>query len=150
MGALDASVLLLIASAIPLGLAMEKSGLAALLAERAVQWLGHLGPRVILSGFYLCTMVLTELLTNNATAVLMTPLAIGTASALGVDATPFLVAVMFAASACFSTPIGYQTNLIVMGPGGYTFGDYFRFGLPLNLLLWIGASLLIPVFFPLF
>lgn len=148
MAALDAPVLLLIASSIPLGLAMERCGLADSIAQGIVGGLGSLGPPAVLSGFYLVTSILTSLLSNNATAVLMTPLALGTASALNVDPHPFLLAVMFGASACFATPIGYQTNLIVMGPGGYTFGDYFRFGLPLNVLLWIVASFLIPWMWP--
>lgn len=149
MAALDAPVLLLIASSIPLGLAMERCGLADLIAGGIVDTLGRFGPRVVLSGFYLTTSVLTALLSNNATAVLMTPLAIGAANALGVDPRPFLLAVTFGASACFATPIGYQTNLIVMGPGGYTFGDFFRFGLPLNVFLWLVATFLIPWFWPL-
>jgi di/tricarboxylate transporter len=149
IAALDAPVLLLIASSIPLGLAMERCGLADTVAHGIVTALGGLGPVAVLSGFYLATSVLTALLSNNATAVLMTPLALGTATALGVDPKPFLLAVMFGASACFVTPIGYQTNLIVMGPGGYTFGDFFRFGLPLNVLLWLMATVLIPLFWPL-
>ena len=149
IAALDAPVLLLIASSIPLGLAMERCGLADTVAHGIVAGLGGLGPVAVLSGFYLTTSVLTALLSNNATAVLMTPLALGTAAALGVDPKPFLLAVMFGASACFVTPIGYQTNLIVMGPGGYTFGDFFRFGLPLNVLLWLMATVLIPAFWPL-
>jgi len=148
MAALDPPVLLLIACTIPLGLAMERCGLAGGLARILVSSLGSLGPVAVMSGFYLVTSVLTALLSNNATAVLMTPLALHAAGTLGVDPRPFLLAVTFGASACFVTPIGYQTNLIVMGPGGYTFGDYFRFGLPLNVMLWIVATILIPVFWP--
>jgi di/tricarboxylate transporter len=149
VAALDARVLLLISAAIPLGLALEKTGAAARAAESIVGALGTFGPAAVLSGFYLCTMILTEMISNNAAAVLMSPLALAAAAALGADPRPFLIAVTFGASACFSTPIGYQTNLIVMGPGGYTFGDYLRFGLPLNLLLWLTASILIPSFWPL-
>jgi di/tricarboxylate transporter len=148
MAALDPPVLLLIASSIPLGVGMEKTGLATLLTTLTVHGLESVGPVAVLSGFYLLTSVLSSFLSNNATAVLMTPIAIGVAAELGVDTRPFLLAIAFGASASFATPVGYQTNLIVMGPGGYTFGDYFRFGLPLNVLLWIAATLLIPVFWP--
>jgi di/tricarboxylate transporter len=149
LGSLDASVLLLIAGSIPLGLGMEKTGLAQAVVDTAMNALGSLGPVAVLSGFYLITSVFSAFLSNNATAVLMAPLAFGVASALGVDVRAFLIAIAYGASASFATPVGYQTNMIVMGPGGYTFGDYFRFGLPLNVLLWIAATFLIPVFFPL-
>lgn len=149
VAALDAPVLLLIAGTIPLGLALEKTGTAGMLVNQLVGMLGGLGPTAVLSGFYLLTSVLSSFLSNNAAALLMSPLALGVATALGVDVRPFLLAIAFGASASFATPVGYQTNLIVMGPGGYTFGDYFRFGLPLNILLWIAATFLIPVFWPL-
>ncbi|HMB71773.1 MAG TPA: SLC13 family permease, partial [bacterium] len=123
--------------------------LAGVLVEGCVSLLGGMGPVAVLSGFYLLTSVFSSFLSNNATALLMSPLAVGVAAALGVDQRPFLVAIAFGASASFATPVGYQTNLIVMGPGGYTFGDYFRFGLPLNVLLWIAATFLIPFFYPL-
>lgn len=147
--ALDAPVLLLIASTIPLGIGMEETGLARLIVNAVVGALDDVGPVAVLSGFYLLTSVFSSFLSNNATAVLMAPIAVGVANALGVDTRPFLLAIAFGASASFATPVGYQTNLIVMGPGGYTFGDYFRFGLPLNILLWIAATILIPVFWPL-
>jgi di/tricarboxylate transporter len=149
VSALDAPVLFLIIGSIPLGVAMQKTGLAALAVDGTLAVLGGLGPVVVLSGFYLLTGILSAFLSNNATAVLMSPLALGVAASLGVDARPFLLAIAFGASASFATPVGYQTNTIVMGPGGYTFGDYFRFGLPLNILLWIAATFLIPVFWPL-
>ncbi len=149
VSSLDTPVLFLIAGSIPLGLAMEKTGLAELLVHGVVELLGGFGPVFVLSGFYLLTGILSAFLSNNATAVLMSPLALGVASTLGVDARPFLLAIAFGASASFATPVGYQTNLIVMGPGGYTFGDFLRFGLPLNVILWIAATFLIPVFYPL-
>jgi di/tricarboxylate transporter len=92
--------------------------------------------------------VLTELVTNNAAAAVAFPLAQATASALGVDLTPFVMAIMMAASASFSSPIGYQTNLMVMGPGGYRFGDFLRIGLPLNLIVGLGTVALAPMVFP--
>jgi di/tricarboxylate transporter len=93
--------------------------------------------------------VLTELVSNNAVAVVVTPIAIGLAAALGLDPRAFVVAVMVAASASFATPIGYQTNMLVYGPGGYRFTDFLRVGVPLNISIGILASLLIPVFWPL-
>jgi len=94
-------------------------------------------------------MVLTELVSNNAVAVVMTPIAIGLASALGVDARPLVIAVMMAASASFSTPIGYQTNTLVYGPGGYKFTDFLRVGVPLNISLAVVCSIAIPMIWPL-
>jgi len=100
-------------------------------------------------GIYLLTSVLTELVSNNAVAVVVTPIAIGLATSLGVDPRPLVVAVMVAASASFATPIGYQTNTLVYGPGGYKFTDFMRIGIPLNLSIGVLASLLIPAFWPL-
>lgn len=97
---------------------------------------------------YLITCLMTELITNNAAAILLTPVAIGMAHELGVDPRPFVFAVCFAASASFMTPTGYQTNMMVYGPGSYRFTDFTRFGAPLNLLFWLLASLLIPRFWP--
>jgi di/tricarboxylate transporter len=106
-------------------------------------------PNYVLGGVILLTSISTQLLSNNATAVLLLPIAISTALGLGVNPKPFIVAVCFGASACFATPIGYQTNLLVYGPGGYRFSDYFKLGIPLNLLVLFLGTLLIPVFWPL-
>ncbi|NNE44078.1 MAG: SLC13 family permease [Gemmatimonadetes bacterium] len=149
IASMDSPVLFLVAGSIPLGIAMEATGLAQGLVNVVLATLGGMGPIAVLSGFYFLTSLLSSFLSNNATAVLMAPLAFGVASALGLQPQPFLVAIAFGASASFATPVGYQTNTIVMGPGGYTFGDYFRFGLPLNIMLWIAATILIPVFYPL-
>jgi di/tricarboxylate transporter len=149
IGALDAPILFLIAGSIPLGLGMEQTGLAQAIVDGTMDALHGLGPLAVLSAFYFLTSLFSSFLSNNATAVLMAPLAFSVSGALGVNVEPFLIAIAFGASASFATPVGYQTNTIVMGPGGYTFGDYFRFGLPLNLLMWGAFTLLVRVFWPL-
>ena len=146
--ALQANVLLLIAGTIALGLAMEKTGTSQVYARLFLGALDGLSPLWVLGGFLLLTSLSTHILSNNATAVLLLPVAISTAQGLGVDPMPFIVGVVFGASACFASPIGYQTNLLVYGPGGYRFGDYLKVGIPLNLLVVGGATLLIPVFWP--
>jgi di/tricarboxylate transporter len=105
-------------------------------------------PRMLIACLYMLTSVLTAFLSNNAVAVLLTPIVINIAAALGVNPKPLLMAVAFGASASFATPVGYQTNTIVMGPGGYTFGDYLRVGVPLSIITWITATILIPIFWP--
>lgn len=147
--AVNWNIIMLIAGSLGLGLAMEKSGGAVFIAHHMNSLLGSLGPIVALSGTYLVSMVLTELIANNAVAALMTPIAIQTALALGCDPRPFIFAVMFAASASFATPIGYQTNTMIYGAGGYKFTDFFKIGIPLNVLFWFLATMLIPVFWPL-
>lgn len=107
------------------------------------------GPWVLVGACYLMTSILTEVLSNNATAVLLVPIVLGIAERLGIEPKPLLVAVAFGASASFATPIGYQTNTLVMGPGGYRVTDYLRIGLPLNLGLALVATLVIPFFWPL-
>ncbi len=147
--ALDSGVLFLLAGMIPLGLAMEKTGLAAHLAGAVVDFAGPRGPYFLIGAIYLMTSLLTELLSNNAVALLVTPICLDLAGRLGVDAKPLLMAVAFGASASFATPIGYQTNTMVMGPGGYLFRDFLRVGLPLNVLMFFAGTLLIPLFWPL-
>jgi di/tricarboxylate transporter len=145
---LDASVLLLIAATIPLGIAMEKTGMAEIIARFLIGVAGGYGPVALVSTMYILSNILTEFLSNNAVAALMVPIVMQISHSLGIDAKPLLIAVMFAASAAFSTPIGYQTHLMVMGPGGYFFRDYLKIGVALDILLWIAATLLIPKFFP--
>ena len=140
--------LVMLACLIPLGTAMENTGLAGLIAGKWVGQLQDWGPAVVLSGIYLLTSLLTSIISNNATAVLMIPIALSTSLQLQVDPKPFVMAVMFAASASFMTPVGYQTNLFIFGPGGYKFTDFLRVGAPLNLLFWILASIMIPLFWP--
>jgi len=146
--AIDPTVLLLLAGAFPLGLAMQETGLAADLAHRFAGAMGSTSPHVFLGGVYLFTSVLTALLSNNATAVLLTPIVLSLSREMGFEPLPFLMAVLFGASACFATPMGYQTNALVMGPGGYRFRDYLAFGLPLNLILAAVCAVLIPIFWP--
>lgn len=145
---LDFPVLLLLIGTIPLGVAMCETGLAHALVHQVTGFLGASHPIVFLSAFYLVTSLTTNVLSNKATAVLLAPIAFQLAAQLNVDPKPFLIAICYAASASFATPIGYPTNLIVMGPGGYHFGDYLKIGVPMNLLMWALATLLIPVFWP--
>jgi di/tricarboxylate transporter len=147
--AIDWQVIFLLAGILPLGLALERSGAAAILSQQLVGSVGILGPVAVLAVFYLLAAVLTEFMSNNAAAVLLAPVAISSAVALGVDPRPLLVAVAFAASTSFATPVGYQTNAMVYGPGGYRFTDFTRVGVPLNLLFWGLSVWLIPLFWPL-
>jgi di/tricarboxylate transporter len=143
--AIDFRILVLIAGALALGLAIEETGTAELLAGRLFDLTRAHGPHAVLAAVYLLTMLTTEMLSNNAAAVLVFPIALSTASALGVDPRPFIMATTFAASASFSTPIGYQTNTLVYGTGGYRFVDFLRVGLPLNIVFGVIAVLIIPL-----
>lgn len=142
------SILFIIFGMLGLGKAMENTGAAALIAEGTTDLLRTHGPLVVLAAVYLIASILTEIVTNNAVAILLTPIVIGIAQSMGVDARPFVVAVMFGASASFMTPIGYQTNTYVFGAGGYRFSDFPRIGVPLNLILWVVAIIFIPIFWP--
>ena len=148
--AMQADVLMLIAGTIALGAAMEKTGASRLYAELFLEFFAGMGPSVILGAFILLTSISTQILSNNATAVLLMPIAVSTAAGLGVDPKPFIMAVCFGASACFATPIGYQTNLLVYGPGNYRFSDFLKLGIPLNLNLIVLAmgTAFIPLFWP--
>jgi di/tricarboxylate transporter len=146
--AVQADVLLLIAGTLALGTAMEKTGTSQIYAEGYLKIFAGFSPTFVLGGFILLVSISTQILSNNATAVLLLPIAVSTALGLGVDPRPFIIAVCFGASACFATPIGYQTNLLVYGPGGYRFTDYLKLGIPLNLLVLILGTLLIPVIWP--
>ena len=133
---------------IPLGKAMETTGTARFIAEYLVEGLQVFGPTAVLSGLYLVTTILTSLMSNTATGVLMLPIALSLGETLGTRPEPFVFSIMFASSASFMTPMGYQTNTFVFGPGGYKFSDFLRVGAPLNLLFWILATLFIPIFWP--
>ncbi|MCG6896239.1 MAG: SLC13 family permease [Thiocapsa sp.] len=145
--AVDWQVLLVIAASLGLGKAMEVTGAAGFLAGKLIALAGE-DPWLTLLMVYLITTVLTEIVTNNAAAVLMFAIAAGAAEVIGADFKPFLFTIMMAASASFVTPIGYQTNLMVMGPGGYRFGDYVRMGLPLNLVAGLVTCSLAPLVWP--
>ncbi len=146
---IDGRLLALIFAMLAVGAALESSGAVELIVQAFAPLLGQLPPFLIVWAVYLLTSVLTELVSNNAVAVVITPIAIGLGSALGVDPRPLVVAVMVAASASFATPIGYQTNMLVYGPGGYRFADFLRVGIPLNLSVGLLASALIPFIWPL-
>lgn len=146
--AVDWKILLLIIGMLVIGSAMDKTGAATTLANGVTDLLGPLGPWGILCGVYLLASIMTEMVSNNAVAVVLAPIAIRIAEAIDVSPIPFLVAVMFGASASFATPIGYQTNTYVFGAGGYQFKDFVKVGVPLNLLLWVIASCLIPLIWP--
>jgi di/tricarboxylate transporter len=146
--AIDWKVIFLLAGILTLGRAMENTGTASFLADLLVSAAGSLGPVALVAAFYLLTSLLTEAMSNNATAVLLAPVAIATADSLGVDARPLLMAVAFAASASFMTPMGYQTNTMIFSAGGFKFMDFVRVGGPLNLIFWVLATIFIPIFWP--
>ena len=146
--AIDWKVIFLLGGVIPLGLAIDQTGAAAWLASTVLDPFLGFGPLVVLAVLYLVTAVLTETMSNNAAAVLLAPIALSLANALGADPRPFLVAITFAASTSFATPVGYQTNTMIYAPGGYRFADYVRVGGPLNLVFWVLAVVLIPRFWP--
>ncbi|MBK8200514.1 MAG: SLC13 family permease [Acidobacteria bacterium] len=142
-------ILMLIFGMLGLGIAMEKTGAAALVVGFLADLSKGMGPLALLVIVYAFTSLVTEVMSNNAAAILITPLAIGLANQIGVDPRAFVVAVMFAASASFATPIGYQTNTLVYRAGGYKFLDFVRFGAPLNIIFVVVASVVIPLFWPL-
>jgi di/tricarboxylate transporter len=147
----DYQVLVVIGAALGLGEAVEQSGVASTVAGGMLAVIGDhpaIAPMLALLGIYLMTNLFTELITNNAAAVLIYPIAKATALELDVNLVPYVIAIMIAASASFSTPIGYQTNLMVYGPGGYRYSDYLRIGLPLNLLIMAVTVILTPQVWP--
>lgn len=145
----DGRLLTLIFAMLAVGAALQASGAVELIVNMLVPMLSQMPPILMIWMLYLITSVLTELVSNNAVAVVVTPIAIALAQALGVDPRPFVVAVMVAASASFATPIGYQTNMMVYGPGGYRFTDFMRVGIPLNLSIGLISSVMIPLIWPL-
>jgi di/tricarboxylate transporter len=147
--AVDLNVIVVIASSFGLGTALATTGVASALAGLFIAPLANFGDLGLLLGILLATTLLTELVTNNAAAVLMFPIAVATAAQAGLDVRPFAMAVAVGASASFLSPIGYQTNTMVYGMGGYHFGDFARVGLPLTILMFIVCGLMIPLGWPL-
>jgi len=145
---IDGRLLAMIFAMLAVGAGLDHSGAVQLLVDRVAPLMQGLPPFATIFVVYTLTSLLTEMVSNNAVAVILTPIAIGLAAALGVDPRPFVVAVMFGASASFATPIGYQTNTLVYGPGGYRFSDFLRIGVPMNILMMLVMSTLIPLFFP--
>jgi di/tricarboxylate transporter len=145
--AVDREIVLLVAAALALGTALEATGGAAYIAMLVLQTMEGASPSAVLSALFFIVAALTNVLTNNAAAVLFTPIAVNVAAALGADVFPFALAVTFGASCSFATPIGYQTNLLVMGPGHYRFMDFVVAGLPLVILLWLAFSLFVPWYY---
>ncbi len=147
-GFIDGRLLAMIFAMLAVGQGLDHSGAVELIVNAVTPALNGMPPYVVIFAVYALTSVLTELVSNNAVAVVLTPIAIGLGTSLGVDPRPLIVAVMFGASASFATPIGYQTNTLVYGPGGYRFTDFLRVGVPLNLLMMVVMSALIPLLFP--
>jgi len=145
--AVDRRIFLLVGAALAMGTALQFSGGAAYLGHSVVALFSGAGPAIVLSVFFLLVAIMTNLVSNNATAVLFVPIAVGTAQELGVDPMIFIYAVIFAANCSFATPMGYQTNLLVMGPGHYQFKDFTRVGGPLIIILWIAFSFFAPWYY---
>jgi di/tricarboxylate transporter len=145
----DGRLLAMIFAMLAVGEGLDQSGAVSLIVDAVKPWMATLSPFLLILCVYFIGMVMTEFLSNNAVAVIYTPIAIELARSLDLDPRPFAVAVMFSATLAFATPIGYQTNMMVYGPGGYRFYDYMKIGIPLNIICWLVASALIPVIWPL-
>ena len=148
--AIEWNVLFLLAGMLALSVAMEKTGTSAMLARGIIDIFGTMGPTALVAAFFGVTMVLTAVMSNQATVALLIPVAITTAYSLDANPRTFMFAVMFAASSSFMTPVGYQTNTMIYGPGQYRFKDFIRVGTPLTLIFWVLGTLLIPWFWPLY
>lgn len=144
----DWSIVIMMAGLLPLGIAMSSSGAAQFIVQHTVGLVSDMGPHVVLAVVYLMALLFGELMSNSAAAVLLTPVGFSSAQMLGVDATPFLIAVTFSASTSFLTPVGYQTNMMVYNAGGYDFTDFIKVGLPLNAIFWVLGVIFIPLFWP--
>ena len=145
--AIDRTIVMMIAAALALGSALQATGGAEFLASILLSILGDASPTVVLSAFFLLVAVLANVISTKATAVLFTPIAVGIANGLSLPVEPFAVAVVFAANCSFASPIGYQTNLLVMAPGNYRFVDFIRVGAPLLIMVWVVFSLMAPWYY---
>lgn len=146
----DGRLLAMILAMLAVGEGLDRSGAVEMIVAGVRPWMEGLSPFATILVIYLIGLILTEFLSNNAVAVIFTPIAIELAQALGADPRPFVVAVMFSATLAFATPIGYQTNMMVYGPGGYKFTDFTKVGVPLNIITWLLCSALIPLIWPLY
>ena len=146
--AVNWKVVMLLAGVLPLGTAMDTTGAAGLMADYMIEALSDYGPTVLMSGFFLFTLLITAVMSNNASAALLAPIAIRAADIMQVQPEPFLYAVTFAASLSLITPFGYQTNTMIYGPGRYEVVDFFKIGVPLNIIFWILATIFIPIIWP--
>ncbi|WP_417885879.1 SLC13 family permease [Zunongwangia sp.] len=146
--AIEWKVIFMMAGVLSMGAALEKTGGSELISTFVLEQIGDLDPKIILSLLFLITFLTTNILSSKATAALMVPIVISLAGALQLSEKPFLVAVMFACSLTFMTPVSYPTNTMVYAPGNYKFNDFLKFGTPLNFIIWISASFIIPLFFP--
>ncbi len=149
LGFVDGRLMAMIFAMLAVGEGLDASGAVQLTVDAVEPYMEGLSPFMTILAIYLMGLILTEFLSNNAVAVIYTPIAIQLALQLGVDPRPFVVAVMFSSTLAFATPIGYQTNMMVYGPGGYKFLDFTRIGLPLNIITWLVVSALIPIIWPL-
>ncbi len=145
--AFDRQIFMMVGASLAAAVALERTGGAQFIAQSVVNAMDGQSPAIIMSVLFLVTAILTNVLSNNATAVLFTPIAIGIAQTLNVPVEPFLVCIIFAANCSFATPVGYQTNLLVLGPGRYRFNDYLKCGVPLLLLMWIVFTLFAPMWY---
>lgn len=146
--AIDWRIIILLAGLLPLGVAMSETGAAEFSVRNLIGLVQPYGPWVVLAALYLAALLLTEMMSHAAAAVLLTPISMSTAQLMGVDATPFLIAITFAAGTSFTTPVGYQTNTMVYNAGGYRFIDFVKVGLPLNLIFWLIGIVMIPKLWP--
>jgi di/tricarboxylate transporter len=145
--ALSVQVIMIVAASLALGAAMLKTGAADFLAECFVLVMGGANPRLILGGLVLLLAVLTNVVSNNAAAVIGTPIGISIAEQLGLNPEPFVLAVLFGANMSFITPMAYKTNLLIMNAGGYTFRDFVRAGIPLAAITWLALSWILPLYY---
>ena len=146
---MSAQVIMIIVTSLALGRAIMGTGMADYLASGFVSVAYDLPGPVILSSFILIMTVLTNVVSNNAAAVIGTPIAVAIARELGVDPMPYVLAVLFGANMSFATPFGYQTNLLILSAGGYKFSDFLKVGIPLTILMWIGFSVVLPLLYDL-